>query len=78
MIKGNGIQKQIDNFKNKSGNILFINSFNFGSGLNLEESDVVILYHKLDKNIFDQVIGRALRINRNKKLDVIQLKYIDE
>lgn len=79
ILKGNGIQKKIEKFKKDyNNNILFMNSSNFGSGLNLENTDTIILYHNLNEDLLTQVIGRAFRLNRKKILEVIQLKYINE
>jgi hypothetical protein len=47
--------------------------------IDINKSDsVLIIYHKLDIKMLNQVLGRAMRLNRKKPLDVFQLKYNNE
>ena len=59
-------------------NILFINARNFGSGLNLENTTDIFIYHKLDKDLESQVIGRGQRLGRTSNLNVWNLVYPNE
>jgi hypothetical protein len=63
----------INNFKEGKIKILFLNSKNNGSGLNLQEVTDIILYHKMDERTVSQIIGRANRIGRNISLNVHHL-----
>ena len=76
LIKGNSAtrQKKIDNYKNGSTNVIFLNSNSNGSGLNLEETTDIILYHNMSASTREQIIGRANRIGRVKSLNVHHLK----
>ena len=65
-------------YKNGSLNILLLNSNNFGTGLNLEMTTDIIFYHKMKKDIEQQVIGRAQRFGRPNKLNVHFLYYDNE
>jgi len=49
-----------------------------GSGLNLQETTDIILYHKFNKFSEEQIIGRANRMGRNDVLYVHQLLYNNE
>jgi len=71
-LKGNKyiIQKTLNNFKEGNINVLLVNIYNYGSGLNLECSTDIIMFHKFDKLIESQVIGRAQRKGRKEKLNI--------
>lgn len=79
-LKGNGsqIKSTIDQYKNGNLNVLLINSRNYGSGLNLENTSDIILFHKFDSEIEKQVIGRAHRYGRSHPLNVWYLLYENE
>ena len=69
----------IDNIikKYKKGDIkvLLLNSQSYGTGMNLEMTTDIILYHKMKKNMEEQVIGRAQRVGRKSTLNVHYLYY---
>ena len=75
----NGSAQRISNIINdyKSGKlkVILLNSHNFGSGLNLQMTTDIIIYHKLNKSMEEQVIGRAQRIGRTKSLKVTYLQF---
>lgn len=77
-----GTNKTIDNtinkFKNNEIQVLMLNSSNYGSGLNLEMTTDIIIYHQLTKNLEIQVIGRAQRPVRNQSLNVYYLLHDNE
>lgn len=79
-LKGNGcqIKSAIEHYKTSSLNVLLINSRNYGSGLNLENTTDIILFHKFDSEIEKQVIGRAHRYGRTQPLNVWYLLYENE
>lgn len=65
--------RQIDNFKNGDIQVLFMNSYQNGAGINLQIADQIILYHKMTEDIEIQIIGRAYRVGRVKPLTVHHL-----
>jgi|TARA_B110000211_G_C14047595_1_gene539729 hypothetical protein len=71
-LKGNKyrIQNTIDEYKEGIIEILLVNIYNYGSGLNLECSTDIIMFHKFDKLIESQVIGRAQRFGRKTPLNI--------
>ena len=72
-------QKSIRLFKEGKIKVLFLNSRNDGSGIDLPEATDVILYHKMSStSIETQVLGRALRLGRTNKLTVHRLLYTEE
>lgn len=79
-LKGNinSITNSLDNYKNGSLNVLLINSKHNAAGLNLENTDIIIIYHKLNQDIFKQVIGRAQRPGRKSALTIYQLLHSSE
>jgi SNF2 family DNA or RNA helicase len=79
-LKGNGyqIQATIDRYKNGDVKVLLVNTRQYGSGLNLENTTDMILFHKFDTEIEKQVIGRAQRFGRSSQLNVHYLLYENE
>jgi len=80
-IKGNSfsINKTLEWYK-EIGNpkILFLNANYCGAGVNLEMTTDLIIYHKMDKSLETQVIGRAQRPGRISPLNVYYLLYENE
>lgn len=76
-IKGNlrNINEKLDQYKSGKIQVIFLNSRYQGSGLNLIETTDIIMYHKMGREITQQVIGRALRLGRTNKLVVHHLRY---
>jgi SNF2 family DNA or RNA helicase len=72
-LKGNSINRVVDEYKNGSLQVLLVNSNAYGSGLNLENTTDCILLHKFDNEAENQVLGRAQRPGRTKPLNVIYL-----
>lgn len=70
------IEKALDQFKDGSTSVLLIHSSQYGSGLNLEFSNSVLLWHKSNRN--GQLIGRAQRMGRNTQLNIHHLLYKNE
>ena len=70
VLSGIGLKKNLERYKGTGLDVLMINSRSFGSGLNLENTTDIIMYHKFDESIEKQVIGRAQRPGREKPLRV--------
>ena len=58
------IKSIIQDYKDNKVNILILNAKFFGSGLNLQMTDDIIIYHRMDKKLEKQVIGRGQRLGR--------------
>lgn len=71
-LLGRGLNKTYSEYRNPNSklNVLMINSRSFGSGLNLENTTDIILFHNFDQQIENQVIGRAQRPGRSSPLRV--------
>lgn len=65
-------------FSNNKINVLLLNSRNDGSGINLQECTDLIIYHRMEKSLEEQIIGRAHRIGRNVELKVHRLLHNNE
>jgi hypothetical protein len=79
-LKGNEshIRKTLDRYKNEDLNVLLVNCRNYGSGLNLENTSDIVMFHKVESETEKQVIGRAARIGRQGPLNVWYLLYENE
>ena len=58
--------------------ILLLNAKHFGSGLNLENTTDIFLYHKMGESMTKQVIGRAQRPGRTCPLNIWRMCYDNE
>lgn len=78
--KGNKfvVDKAIEGYKNGRTQILFLNPDHFGSGLNLENTSDIIIMHKMEIEMEQQVIGRAQRYGRTTSLRVWYLLHENE
>ena len=72
------IQKTVDRFKNNEIPILLLNSRYFGSGLNLENTTHMFMFHRMKPHLDKQVIGRAQRPGRTEPLKLYRLCYNNE
>jgi hypothetical protein len=77
-IKGNHIANTVNKYKNGNLKVLLLNSKFYGSGLNLENTSDIILFHKVDSEIEKQSIGRAQRAFRTVPLNVWYLLHKSE
>jgi len=77
IVKGQ-VNKTIRDYKEGDLNCLLLNTNHFGNGLNLENTDDIILLHSLNKEMNHQVIGRAQRPGRKTTLNIWNLKYKNE
>ena len=67
-------EKNLTDFKKGNTNVIFLNSQNNGSGINLQEASDLIVYHTMDSSTLNQIIGRANRLGRIDTLDVHHLQ----
>ena len=55
-----------------------LNAKHYGSGLNLQMTTNIVMFHKMDENTNIQIIGRAQRIGRTSQLIIHKLLYEHE
>jgi SNF2 family DNA or RNA helicase len=72
------IQRLRKQFADGKVQVLCMNARHVGAGLNLEMATHVVLYHKMNVEMEQQVIGRALRFERATELRVIHLAHEGE
>ena len=79
-VKGNTsvINDIINQFTTGDLSMLLLNGAHFGAGLNLQVATHIICLHKLDRDRYTQLIGRAQRPVRSSSLKVIHIKFTDE
>lgn len=80
MLKGSTgrIKNIIEDYKNNKINILLLNAKYFGSGLNLQMTSDIIIYHRMDKELEKQIIGRGQRLGRKGALRIYYLCHENE
>ena len=74
----NQINATIEKYKSGKVNILLLNSSHFGSGLNLQMTTDIVFFHKMSKDLEQQVIGRGQRYGRTSTLNLHFLCYDNE
>jgi hypothetical protein len=72
------IERLRSQFKDGTVRVLCMNARHVGAGINLEAATHVILYHRMNVELERQVIGRAVRFERVKDLQVIHLVHEEE
>jgi SNF2 family DNA or RNA helicase len=79
-IKGNGdqIKSVVNKYKSDKIDVLLVNTRNYGTGMNLENTTDIIMFHKFDTQLEQQVIGRAYRLGRELPLNVYYLLHENE
>jgi SNF2 family DNA or RNA helicase len=82
-LKGNGAQVRciVESYKSDAAghtDALLLNARSAASGLNLENTTDVIMFHKFDTEIEKQIVGRAQRYGRTCPLRVWYLMYDNE
>jgi hypothetical protein len=65
-------------FKDGKVRVLCMNARHVGAGLNLEAASHVVLYHKMNLELEKQVIGRAVRFEREADLQVVHMTHDGE
>ena len=68
------INRSVASYKNGTMNVILLNSNLFGCGLNLECTSDIVFLHKTDLDLENQIIGRAQRLGRKNKLNILALK----
>jgi len=70
------IQRTVDTYKKSTDmNILLLNSLYSGSGINLENTTHIIVYHNMTSELTQQIIGRAQRPGREAPLTIYRLMH---
>jgi hypothetical protein len=72
------INKLLKDFKEGKYTLLFLNARNMGAGLNIDCATHVILYHKMNAELQNQIVGRAVRLGRTADLTVVHLLHENE
>lgn len=72
------IRYTLERYKTGELRVLLVNTRNYGSGLNLECTTDIIMFHKFEGEIEKQVIGRANRPGRTSPLSLWYLLYENE
>lgn len=79
-ITGNSIvvRNKLDKFNKGEINVLFLTSKHYGSGLNIQTANYIIMFHRMTIEKETQIIGRSQRFGRDGQLKVIYLQYSNE
>lgn len=72
------INTVVNKYKNNEFSVLLMNARNYGAGINLENTDDIIILHKMNVELEKQVIGRAQRLGRTSTLHVWKLYHLNE
>jgi SNF2 family DNA or RNA helicase len=72
------VEKLRRQFREGKIRVLCMNARHVGAGLNLESATHVVLYHRMGSELEKQVIGRAVRFERDEALHVIHLVHENE
>ena len=72
------IRKLITDYTLGNIKVLMLNAKHYGSGLNLQMTTNIIMFHKMDENTNIQIIGRAQRVGRTSQLIIHKLLYEHE
>jgi SNF2 family DNA or RNA helicase len=72
------INKLLKDFKEGKYTVLFLNARHMGAGLNIDCATHVILYHKMNAELTNQIVGRAVRLGRTADLEVVHLLHENE
>jgi hypothetical protein len=65
-------------FREGAVRVLCMNARHVGAGINLEAATHVVLYHRMNVELERQVIGRAVRFERQADLRVVHLVHEEE
>jgi SNF2 family DNA or RNA helicase len=79
-IKGNGshIASTVRRYKGTDLDVLLVNTRHYATGMNLENTSDVVMFHRHDSQQEQQIIGRAHRYGRKEPLNVHYLLYENE
>jgi hypothetical protein len=68
----------IEDFKEKKVRVLMLNARFFGAGMNLQMTTDLVIYHRFNEEMEEQIIGRAQRFGRATPLNVYYLLHDNE
>ena len=72
------ISNIIQKYTNGEIKVLLLNAKHFGSGLNLQMTSDILIYHRMTNDLEKQVIGRGQRMGRTSPLNIHYLCYDNE
>lgn len=72
------ISNTVDGYYDDRIDVLLLNSTNYGSGLNLENTTDIIMFQTMETEVAKQVIGRAQRTGRTSDLRVWHILHTHE
>ena len=67
------VNRIIGKFSDGLITVLMLNAKFFGAGMNLQMATDVIMYHRFDREMEEQIIGRAQRLGRTAPLNIFYL-----
>ena len=79
-IKGNGAQINaiVNRYVGDQLDVLLVNARYYATGMNLENTSDIVMFHKFETQMEQQVIGRAHRFGRTEPLHVHYLLHANE
>ena len=72
------ITNLIRKYTNNEIKVLLLNAKHYGSGLNLQMTSDIVIYHRMSNDLEKQIIGRGQRVGRDKPLCIHYLCYENE
>jgi len=72
------VQNTLDSFDTGDLQVIMLNARFFGAGMNLQRATHLVLYHRFEYDLEEQVIGRAQRLGRTSQLNVFYLIHDNE
>lgn len=80
LLSGSGarVERLRKQFEEGTIRVLCMNARHVGAGINLEAATHVVLYHRMNTELEKQVIGRAVRFEREKELRIVHLVHDGE
>lgn len=72
------ITNVINQYTENKIKVLLLNAKHYGSGLNLQMTTDIVLYHRMSQDLEKQVVGRGQRLGRTSTLNVHYLCYENE
>jgi len=72
------VKKTTDDFRDGKIRVIMLNAKFFGAGMNLQMATHVVIYHRFENDLEEQVIGRAQRLGRTESLNVLYLIHDNE
>jgi hypothetical protein len=75
---GTRVNNIINDYRDGKINILMMDAEHYGSGLNLQMTTHLVLYHRLDPHLETQVIGRGHRFGRKTPIKIIYMRNSHE